>query len=135
MAVRNQNYLNWRYGWGQYTILIAERKGVMEGYAVLKMEKKTANVGFIMDILALEKTSIPLLCAALRFFMDCGVDYALCGILREDPFKTSLEKMGFHEHKGFPPLPVVYSPLSSKIDVNVSKNPAHWHFTYGDKER
>lgn len=135
MAVRNQNYLNWRYGWGQYTILIAERKGVMEGYAVLKIEEKAAKVGLIMDLLAREGASLPLLYAALSFFIDCGADYALCGILKEDSFKRYLEKMGFREHKGFPPLPVVYSPLSSKLDVTVSKNPANWHFTYGDKER
>lgn len=135
MAVRNQNYLNWRYGWGQYTIFIAERKGIMEGYVVLKMEEKAAKVGLIIDLLALEKTSLSLLHAALRFFIDHEADYALCGILKEDPFKMSLEKMGFRAHKGFPPLPVVYSPLSPKIDLNLFKNPANWHFTYGDKER
>ncbi|MDN3512816.1 MAG: GNAT family N-acetyltransferase [Candidatus Brocadia sp.] len=135
MAVRNQRYLNWRYGKGPFTIFIAERMGTLEGYVVLKLEGDAVKSGLIMDCFALDEAIPALLQAALRFFIDHGADYVLCGIIREDPFMAHLKRSGFREHKGFPPIPIVYGPLSSEIDLNFLKNPANWHFAYGDKER
>ena len=135
MTVRDQKYLNWRYSYGSYTILIAERMGTLEGYAILKIEEKVAKVGLIMDFLSVEKSTLSLLHASLEYFIEHGTDYVLCSILKEDPFNVYLKGVGFHEHSGFQPIPVVYSQLSSEIDIDFLKNPANWHLCYGDKER
>ena len=91
MAVRDQKYLNWRYSYGSYTILIAERMGTLEGYAILKIEGKIAKVGLIMDFLSVEKAYFIITARLAKYFIEHGTDYVLCSILKEDPFNVHLK--------------------------------------------
>jgi hypothetical protein len=134
-AVRNLPYLNWRYKNGRYKIFIGEENEEFVGYAVTKVEDcGDARVGYIMDILSRDDKIYPLLSGCLKFFIEQGVDYILCGLLRGDPLDMQLKRIGFKEHKEIKPIHVVVTPLTSEVDMEYLLNQKNWHLTYGDTD-
>lgn len=135
IAIRNMSYLNWRYESKRYQIFIGERNEEFVGYVVTKVEDRgDARVGYIIDILSKDDKISSLLAGCLKFFIEQGIDYILCGLLREDPLVMHLKKIGFKEHMEIKPIQVVVTPLTSEVDMEYLLNQKNWHLTYGDTD-
>ena len=97
---RNCEYLNWRYKKNpvnKYVVFIAENKGEIEGYMVLKSE---SNEGIIMDIISRENRVFAcLLHKALRYFADEGKAVVECWMPDNAIYTKMLKKFGFGSYQ------------------------------------
>jgi len=140
LAVRDRRYLNWRYAAAparRYTALAAEVDGRLDGYVVLATRQEGRDcVGLVMDLLAEDEGRVAgaLIRGALRWFLARGVDYTLCGMLRDDPMHRALRRLGFREHPAFPSVPAVYMLFSREVDEAILTDQRHWHLTFGDAD-
>ncbi|MCF6153676.1 MAG: GNAT family N-acetyltransferase [Candidatus Brocadia sp.] len=135
MTARNMSYLNWRYRDKRYRIFIKEDGDEVTGYAVARIENyKDVRIGYIMDIFCRNDKIAPLAASCLKFFIKQGVDYVLCGLLRQDPLSIHLKRIGFREHQDIRPIRVVVTPLTGEIDMEYLLNQKNWHLTYGDTD-
>jgi hypothetical protein len=131
--VRTAEFLNWKYKDRGYKIILAKKGESISGYIVLKIrEGDKAEVGYIIDLISEDESTIFLIHRGLEFFMNHNVDYALCGLICGDKMESYFIKAGFRRHDRFRALPVVYMPLSPLVDETYLKNPKNWYLTYGD---
>jgi hypothetical protein len=97
---RNREYLNWRYKRNpvsKYVIFIAENRGQIEGYMVLKSER---DEGIIMDIISRENQVFAcLLHKALRHFADEGKAMVECWMTESFTYNRILKKFGFGSYR------------------------------------
>lgn len=136
LAVRDSEFLNWRYARNpshSYVILAAEKGSELVGYTVLSIDRQDdVQKGEIVDLLAVDgKAEAALIGAALSWFHSQQADYALCYALREDGMSGTLARFGFREHPAFPPIPVVYQLYRQELEALLT-NSASWHITHGD---
>ena len=147
-VVRDCAYLTWRYAQNplvRYTILIAERDGVLCGYTILShrdMEKGVLAVAELIVVPGDVSAGLALLAAATAYAQKAGAAQVQCWMLPQHAFYTRLlERSGFIYGTGrF--LPGLFRYTTSLIvklpaDSTLSPDPrhlAHWYMTMGDQD-
>jgi len=138
LTVRTQPYLTWRYvarPRHRYTILAAERDAALVGYVVLKREAGGDDAQ-IVDILSEPDEAVDraLVSATLRWCLDQGFAFVVCGMLEEDRVYRSLVRCGFRRCRGNPPLRMTFGVFSSELDPTMVRHSRNWHLTLGDSD-
>ena len=101
-TVRKKEYLNWRYvdiPDIDYTIYIAEEKGEIRGYIVLRcVDEDNIKSGSIFDIFTpLERPDVTarLISKAIEFFKSQNVDLIFCLMVADKKIQKVIRKKGF----------------------------------------
>ena len=145
-TVRKKEYLNWRYvdiPDIKYTIYIAEEKGEMQGYIVLRcVEEDNIKSGNIFDIFTpLDRPDITagLISKAIEFFNSKNVDLIFCLMVGDEIIQKVFRNKGFIFSKflqsGFSEGGqfIVYTshPIISKSFL---MNKENWYIQLGDSD-
>jgi len=122
---RDMKYLNWRYcdfRGGDYNVKIAETKGEILGYIVLRNKKEKSNsndsIGYIVDLLALpERSDVAdkLLSKGIDFLDESSANIIQSFMTRNHPLEKVFRKQGF---------------LNSRIEVFVLIKSGHEEKTF-----
>ena len=105
MAVRNKDYLNWRYGdprGGDYIIKICEKDNRILGYSVLRINyfREDYPEGYIMDLLALPSHAdviTALVEDSLSYFNNREINVVRFLVMRDHRYEIVMKKYGFHD--------------------------------------
>jgi hypothetical protein len=103
IAVRNKEFLQWRYGdqrGGEYSVKIVVIDSELLGFSVLRIDqhKNNYSVGYIVELLALPNhTSVvdSLFNEAMTYFMNQGVEEVQYWVPKRHPYRRSAKKFGF----------------------------------------
>lgn len=136
---KDAEFARWRYAHHpkvDYSLLeLLGEKGGLLGYLVLKLyEKEGRRYGHLVD-LALRREAISSfqewVSAALQWFAERGVGTASCWMLRNSPYFTALDRMGF-QPAGFTTY-VGYRLVDPNFPVEKLRLDA-WHMVMGDSD-
>lgn len=140
-AVRDKEFLNWRYAakpGHPYVIFAAEREGEPLGFVVGKVKEEGASrIGLLMDLLTVPQEGPGvddlLVRHLLRHFITQRVDYGLAWMLPHDRLYPCLLRQGMFERDDFPKTHMIYVITSpGKPDEGVIREVRNWHLTLGD---
>lgn len=142
IVTRNMEHLNWRYAKipnVRYSIYVAEEKGQICGYIILKcMKTQDLTFGLIFDIFASlnnEEAINCLILKAIEYFREEKVDLIKSEMIANDTYYSAFKKNGF-----------ITSPFVKKgrrfiVRVNTSKlakaylkNKSNWFVQLGDSD-
>ncbi len=140
IAVRNTEYLNWRYikePNGQYVIFTAEKNNVLEGYMILKPpnSKNQGEGGIVIDLFDTKDKSVTkaLLLQAIEYFRNRRTRQ-IEFYVSDDYYEEALRSLGFLKKDGRPGVVdrLVARCGSKSIDENYLYNPKHWFINTAD---
>jgi GNAT superfamily N-acetyltransferase len=144
-VVRDRRYLNWRYFECpnvKYTVLVAERKGEVSGYVVLRCtNEKSLVVGHIVDLLAPldDKSAIRyIITKAIDHFKEKNVDLIVCWMLKESSSARHTYKI--LRSNGFIPIfgqsmSFIARASSPKVSSSSVADVTRWYITQGDSDQ
>ena len=131
---KDSGYLNWRYlacPDREYTVLIAEERGNLIGFTVLRCVFEELRRGYIVDFLMLPGRStaaLLLISATLDYFREQGMHMAICHVFEHTPIYDLFSRQGFFKHgtNHFTTLPLASSTTQIVSDYR------QWHLMGGD---
>lgn len=147
-VVRDCTYLMWRYAQNpllRYTILIAERDGVLCGYTILShrdMEEGVLAVAELVVVPGDASAGLALLAAATAYAQKAGAAQVQCWMLPQYSFYARLlERSGFiyGTSRFLPGLFRYTTSLIVKLPAGSALSPdprhlVHWYMTMGDQD-
>ncbi|MFC1966412.1 GNAT family N-acetyltransferase [Chloroflexota bacterium] len=137
-VVRDKKYLNWRYvdkPGHDYTIYLAERRGEVLGYVILKLVENGGRRGVIVDILALpdqEAIAHILIAKSVEHFKREDADAIDCWMLASSVYYGVLKKMGFMRRPDLRRL--AWRFFTSKVSKEFLTDTNNLFFTRGDSD-
>jgi len=139
MAVKDCEYLNWRYfakPSTHYHVIVARIGGNIQGYAVLSKSKSkdgTRDIGYIVDILSISKSALfGLVNAANAYLSKQSVDSVRCWTQQNQPEYQVLKKCGYLP---CPPLRRRFiASIRSHELLQAYKEAGEWHVNAGDSD-
>lgn len=141
IVVRNQEYLNWRYinrPDRNYTIFLAEERGEICGYIVLRYQKKEElSSGYIIDIIApLDRPDVinSLLSRAIKYFKEKRVDGIFCIMAADKKIHKIFRKNGFIRKRFRIVSKYITRINSPKISEKYLKDKKNWFIQLGDSD-
>ncbi len=140
-VVRDSNYLNWRYCSPLkpvYDVFVAERKGELVGYIVLRIKKDQDGLkeALVADILAKDHNPLiasQLILSAVRFAVENHCDVVRAWCLKHSPYMLYLRAVGFLKRKSlvyFILRPWTPNPNIAKQIITATA----WHIMMGDSD-
>ncbi|MBN2208069.1 MAG: hypothetical protein JW759_02065 [Candidatus Coatesbacteria bacterium] len=140
-VVRDKEYLNWRYCSplrSVYDVFIAERKGELIGYIVLRIKtnEKGVKEALIADLIAKDHNPFiasRLIISALRFAIRSRCDVVRAWSSKHSPYLLYLRAAGFMKRKSI--INLVLRPYSPNPEIaeQVIKT-SRWHVMMGDSD-
>jgi hypothetical protein len=137
VVVRDQAYLQWRFAdprGGPSTLLAADERGDLVGWAVLKMQ---GTSGYVADLLVRrgrEDAVEALATEALVRLRREGVARALCWLPRRHPYRRALRRAGFVDWGRSVPLAYGWEGDGVADDGLLRRRDVKLHFTIGDSD-
>ena len=133
--VRDRQYLSWRYDQNpdDYRIYVLRDDGRVTGYLVAKPGMWGAlRAGYIADYLTYThdmQAFSSLLSAAIRDFLEDGIDLVSCWVNKHSPFYSEVKRRRFTD---FRYVPIIC--LEEELGQTVLEKPYRWHFTMADSD-
>ena len=140
-VIRDKEYLNWRYVDTpdiNYTIYLAEERGAICGYIVLRCVKKEDLLfGYIFDITApMDRMEIVhcLLSRAIEYFEDEKVDLVFCKMIANERYCKIFRKNGFISSRFIKGVGFCAYTSDLKISKTYLKDSKNWFIQLGDSD-
>jgi len=137
---RDHAYLNWRYTDAPSRRFkvhgVFEPSGAMRGYAVVQLPARGESVGYIADLVALDRVAFAAAMeAALSHLRKAGASVARAHALEGSRWQRDLVWSGFRAGKAEDSKPVIARLLDEAHPLaRVARDASSWTFTDGDRD-
>jgi len=140
-VVRDSTYLNWRYCSPLkpvYDVFVAERKGELVGYIVLRIREDQDGLkeALVADILAKDHNPLiasQLILSAVRFAVKNHCDVVRAWCPKHSPYMLYLRAVGFLKRKSLAYFSLTLWTPNPQIAKRII-TPTAWHIMMGDSD-
>jgi GNAT superfamily N-acetyltransferase len=140
MVRRDAEYLNWRFARSpsrlHRAIGLYRASGELDGYAVVQLPRAGEHVGYVVDVLARDETSVAAaIAAALSRLESAGAALVQATAIDGSWWSTELERAGFRPPKPENHLTVILHVHDREHPLaRAARDASKWYLTDGDRD-